>query len=174
MKLVKTIFFVFIFIMVTGYGLDVYDSVGIIRYVRADFEVVNQTPPTDKELIKLYAEKYGSDPEMLLDVMMHESGGDPRAVGDMGNSKSYFQYFDETWNRYVKRYNKTFGTNEKFDLYSIHDNIKLTAWVFSLGEAERNEWTTYRCLKNGGKYTFYSKLYKKKMTITCNADKYNL
>jgi soluble lytic murein transglycosylase-like protein len=173
MKLVKNIFFVFLAIIVFGYGLEMYDSLGIIEYAKADYEVVEEQPTT-QDLIRLYAKEYGSDPEMLYDVLMHESGGNAYAVGDGGRAKSYFQYFDETWNRYVKRYNQTFGSNEKFDRYSIHDNIKLTAWVFSLSDTERNEWTTYRCLKNGGKYTFYSRIHKKKMTITCDANKYNL
>ena len=93
MKLVKNIFFVFLAIIVFGYGLEMYDSLGIIEYAKADYEVVEEQPTT-QDLIRLYAKEYGSDPEMLYDVLMHESGGNAYAVGDGGRAKSYFQYFD--------------------------------------------------------------------------------
>lgn len=139
---------------------------------KAEAEV--EPPKTDKEMIIYYANIYGSDPQMIYDVYMAESNGNCRAVGDGGRAKSCFQYFPETWERYSKKFNQTFGTNERFDIHSLHDNVKLTSWVFSLGETEKSEWTTYVCFKKGGVYKFYSRVNKKSYILTCNAEKHNL
>lgn len=170
MQLTKKIFW-FIFALLTFYVvLQILSNATKIEYVKA----YEEPQLTTKDYFILYGNKYNVDPELLYDVMMCESSGEVTSKGDGGRSRSYFQYFDETWKRYSKKYNETYGTNDTFDLWSIHDNVKLTAFAFSLGEDARREWTTYRALKNGGVYSFYSRVNKRHYTVYCDANDYSL
>jgi len=120
--------------------------------------------PTLEETILKYSTQYGSNPDVLYSVMMCESGGkwikgDFRK--DTYHSFGQFQYFTETWNRYSKQF------GEELDINSAHDQIKLTAWVYSLGESQKSEWTTYVAIKKGGTYSFWSKFHQKNFTVKC-------
>lgn len=128
-----------------------------------------EPPPelTTEAYITMYASQYGSDKEILMKVMSCESGGEMNVIGDSGRARNIFQYHTETWDRYAKRYRETFGVEDEFDINSRHDAAKLTAWVFSLGEINRREWTTYVAIKNGGVYKFHSKLLNKDFVVVC-------
>ncbi len=126
---------------------------------------------TTLEMIKYYSGKYGSDPSEVYSVGMCESGLRNNVVGDNGHSFGAFAYFKSTWDRYVKIYNERFGLSEKLDINSIHDQIKLTAFVFSLEEVNKKEWTTYVAITKGGTYSFYSSFHKKDFTISCKYNK---
>jgi len=125
---------------------------------------------TLEQYILTYTEKFGSDPDVVYSVMMCESRG-KWVQGDMRggvpHSFGQFQFFTETWNRYAKLYRETFGVSDEFDIRSAHDQIKLTSFVFSLSESNKNEWTSYRSINNGGTITLYSKFHKRYFTISC-------
>ena len=59
-----------------------------------------------------------------------------------------FAYF-KSQERYNKIYNNSTGLSEDLDITSYHDQIKLTAFVFSLGETSKREWTTYVAISKG-------------------------
>lgn len=125
-------------------------------------------------LIKRYTAKFHSSTDTVYSVMMCEGGLDGKS-GDFRDgayhSFRWFAYFTETWERYSQKYRDTFGVEDEFDINSLHDQVKLTSWIYSLEEVNKEEWTTYRAIKNGGTYTFYSKFHKKWFTIFCTLKK---
>ncbi len=135
-------------------------------------QVIEIRDLTSKDYIKTYAKEFGVDSELLYDVMMCESMG-KKVKGDGGLSLNEFQWQIPTWSMYEKMYSKEFGET-KFDIHSLHDQSKLTAYAFSKGESARNMWTAYRAIKNGGTYSFYSKQLKGHYTAKCDVNKYNL
>jgi len=135
-------------------------------------EVIDLSELSLKDYIKIYSKEFGVDSELLYDVMMCESGG-KKVKGDGGRSHNEFQWQVPTWNMYVKKYSQEYGET-KFDIHSMHDQIKLTSYAFSKGEQAKEMWSAYRAIKNGGKYSFYSKQLKGHYTAVCNIDKHNL
>lgn len=121
------------------------------------------------EYIKIYAKKFNVDANELYSVGKCESGLSTKyLVGDNGHSFGMFAYFKSTWERYNKIYNNSTGLSEDLDITSYHDQIKLTAFVFSLGETSKREWTTYVAISKGGTYSFYSSFHKKDFTVKCS------
>lgn len=129
---------------------------------------------TIKDYIKTYSTQFGSNADDIYSVMMCESEG-LWLKGDYKDGSYHtfgqWQYFKETWDRYSKLYRETYGAEDQFDIKSAHDQAKLTSFVFSLSESSKREWTTYRALKNGGIYKFYSKFHKKWFTVECYPQK---
>ena len=121
--------------------------------------------PLDKQPIEVivthFANENGVDPTLMLNVMKYESGGKQSTVSDKGMSRGIFQYQKETF----ARHSKEFG--EKLDYNSPYDQAKLASWAIANGKG--NEWTVYRCLNNGGSYSFYSRQLKKHFTVSCKA-----
>lgn len=114
---------------------------------------------TYEQQITYYAELYGFDPVIGLKVAKCESGLSNSAIGDGKRANGIFQYHKGSFDRHAK----LFG--EQLDYTSAHDQIKLAMWAMANGHA--NEWTAYRAIKNGGTYTFYSKLLGKHYTAVC-------
>jgi len=127
-----------------------------------------------KEAIVEYAMQFGSDPQEIYSTEMCETKGVWKK-GDYHNGKYHafgnWQYWTDTCNRYERIYQQTYNVTDEFDITSDHDQVKLTAFVFSLGEKAKREWTTYVALKNGGTYTFYSKKLQNTFTIVCKPSK---
>lgn len=69
------------------------------------------------------------------------------------------QYHKQSFENHAKLY------GEELDYYSTYDQIKLGTWAIANGRG--NEWTAYRAIKNGGTYSFYSKLLNKHFTAKC-------
>jgi len=117
-----------------------------------------------ESIVGIYADMYGVDPNIGIAVMKCESKAKQSTIGDNGNAKGIFQYWDDTWNRHYKEFYKLTGI--ELDKNSPADNARLAMWAFSTGKA--SEWSTYRSLKNGGVYSFYSKQLKKHFTVKCS------
>lgn len=132
--------------------------------------VTQKAEPTLVDSINTYAEAFGSDPNLVYSVGLCESHLSKKK-GDSGRANGEWQYHKETWNRYASLYRKTYNVPDQFNIESSHDQAKLTAFVFSLGESSKREWTTYRAIKNGGTYTFYSKLLNQWFTVKCDLKK---
>lgn len=131
-------------------------------------------PPSFESYIRTYTTQFGSDTDIVYSVGMCESkgkwiGGDFR--DGVSHSFGQYQYFQGTWDRYAKKYRETFGVDDQFDIKSMHDQVKLTAWVFSLDEVNKQEWTTYVAISRGGVYKFYSKFHKKWFNVECHLQK---
>jgi len=116
-----------------------------------------------ESIVGIYADMYGVDPNIGMAVLKCESKGKQSTVGDNGNAKGVFQYWDDTWKRHYREFYKLTGIELSKD--SPADNARLAMWAFSTGKA--NEWTTYRAIKNGGTYSFYSRQLKKHFTVKC-------
>jgi len=117
-----------------------------------------------ESIVGIYADMYGVDPAIGIAVLKCESRGKHSTEGDNGNAKGIFQYWDDTWNRHYREFYKLTGIELSKD--SPADNARLAMWAFSTGKA--NEWTTYRAIKNGGTYSFYSRQLKKHFTVKCS------
>lgn len=108
---------------------------------RTEAEPEQIKEPTPKELISLYALKYGAVETQLLKVAKCESGFNPNAFhkNDGGNGKhsvGIFQFQESTFLTWEKK------LGEDLDYYSYHDQIKLASFMFSKGQ--QKQWTCYR------------------------------
>lgn len=116
-----------------------------------------------EEVIEYYHEKYGGDLEMNKAIARCESGFNEKVIGDSGRAKSIYQYHKETFYRHAK----LLGL-EGIKWESYHDQAQLFAKTAVDRPDLLSEWTTYRAIKNGGVYTFYSRLLKKTFTVRCD------
>ncbi len=140
--------------------------------IKADILPVTIEPPkplTVQETIVKYAVQYAAPEKELLSVAKCESGFDPNRKGDYKNgvylALGEFQIHEDTFWGWEKEF--FLETSEHLDYQSSHDRIKLTAWIWVNRPQYRRAWTTYRALKNGGVYSFYSRQLEKYFTVTC-------
>lgn len=123
--------------------------------------------PTDdvRSMIECYSEIYGANKAVLLKMAECESGFDGNKKGDYLNgvylAQGLYQYHQETWKRHTGYMGETLNKN------SPQDQAKLVAWISVNGPSALNEWTSYVAIKNGGTYSFYSKLLKRSYTVVC-------
>lgn len=113
------------------------------------------------QLIAYFSDKYGANYNDLYSTGKCESGLNPSVIGDNNLAHGVFQIHEETFNRWSSE------MKEDLDYNSAYDQIKISAWAFAKGEKYRRSWTMYRALKNGGVYSFHSKLLKKDFTVHC-------
>lgn len=114
-----------------------------------------------KEQVWFYSTIYGANPVIVDKVIQCESGYNNSAIGDGKNAQGIGQFWEETFNRMSKK------LGEKLDYNSSHDQIKLLSFAMA-NPTLAKEWTSYRAIINGGSYTFYSKYFKKTITVYCN------
>lgn len=91
---------------------------------------------TPTEYADKYTLQYGVDPVIFKKVMKCESSNNPKAVGDGGRAKNVLQFHRPTFDGYAKK------LGEELDYNSYHDQIKLGAYMFSIGE--QKHWTCYK------------------------------
>lgn len=91
--------------------------------------------PQPKAVIEKYAELYGADPVLLEKVMVCESNGNQNAIGDGGKARNVLQFHEPTFNYFEKQLGEDLNYN------SMHDQIKLSAYMFSKGK--QSHWTCY-------------------------------
>lgn len=111
------------------------------------------------EQINYFADKYGVDSSLMKKIVQCESHGNVEALGDGKRAYGILQYHLASFQRHEEL------LGEDLDYYSSLDQLKLGTWAISQGYGR--EWTSYRAIKNGGTYSFYSKLLKKSFTVTC-------
>lgn len=124
--------------------------------------IETQKVPTDvKGMIVYYSEQYGASLPLLDKMADCESDFNPLAKGDGGKAHNVYQY------HYARFIEDAKLMGETLDYNSAHDNIKLAVWI-SVHYPERMQaWTSYRAIKNGGVYSFYSRTLKKHYTVYC-------
>lgn len=115
---------------------------------------------TTKELVTKYAQVYNVNSKVMLAMMRCESSGNQSAIGDGGRAKGIYQYHTGTWERIEDKLGKD------MDINSEHDQVHMTAYALSQGMG--SQWTSYVAIKNGGTYSFYSKLMKQHYTVKCS------
>lgn len=124
---------------------------------------IEETPVSElsiDEQIDHYAALYGVEGSLIKKIVQCESNYKTTAIGDGGRARGLFQYHQGSF----ERHEKLFG--EDLDYYSSHDQIKLGTWAIAQGYGR--EWSSFRAIKNGGTYSFYSKLLKKHYTVKCS------
>lgn len=129
------------------------------KVIADPLEIVKPKYLSIEQQVVYFSALYGVNPNLMLSVMNCESEGNQNAKGDGGRSFGIFQFQKETWSRISK------DMGEVLDINSTHDQAKLASWAFA-NDYER-EWTSYRAIKNGGSYSFYSKQLKKNFHIHC-------
>lgn len=122
-----------------------------------------QNEPTWREHLKELSDRFGADYYLVERTIWNESNGIHEAVGDNGLSRGIAQIQEPTWEWLEGKYNKEY--DEDLEYTSEYDQLKLTTW--SIANGYGNNWTAYRCIKNGGTYSFYSKQLGKYFNITC-------
>lgn len=125
----------------------------------APTRTLNQYSP--KELADHYASISQGESRYTSAVIACESRYEVAIKGDGGRALGVGQFHKPTF----ERLSKLMG--EELDYYSYYDQTKLLAW--SLDNGYGSNWTTYRAIKNGGTYSFYSKLLGKNYTSVCRA-----
>jgi len=116
---------------------------------------------TPKELAEHYASISQGESRYTSAVIACESQYNPTAKGDGNRALGVAQFHKATF----ERLSKLMG--EELDYYSYYDQTKLLAWGLENGYG--NNWSAYRAIKNGGTYSFYSKLLGKHYTSVCRA-----
>ncbi len=101
--------------------------------VRSEEIVLQNLSPI--EYADKYALQYKIDGNLLKKVMWCESSNNPKAIGDHGLANNVMQFHKPTFDSY----SKSLGESLNYDSYQ--DQIKLAAYMFSIGE-EKN-WTCY-------------------------------
>ena len=132
----------------------------ILSFLLHKFCVYRETYVKAEDNITHFSELYGSNEDIVRAVIRCESHGLHSAKGDGGNANGIAQFWEGTFNRMSNK------LGEKLDYNSEYDQVKLLSFAMSKPELAR-EWTSYRAIMNGGKYTFYSKVDKKIHTVYC-------
>lgn len=124
-------------------------------------EPIEISPNSSYEvLVENFTILYGGDVLLNKAIIECESQWNETALGDSGRSYGLFQFQKASF----ERMSKAFG--EELNYYSSYDQLKLGVWAVNNGYA--NEWTSYRAIMNGGKYSFYSKQLKQHFTVYCS------
>lgn len=111
-------------------------SIGVLALFLLPFPVLGSATPDPKYYIALFAQKYGLNEQMMLDVAKCESGLNQLARGDSGVAVGIYQFHRGTWDMFSKE------LGEKLDIDSVHDQAKLASWSFAHGK-ERH-WSCWK------------------------------
>lgn len=128
--------------------------------VSEELKITELTLPNQ---VEVFSELYGVDSTIVNRVIQCESNGNHKAVGDGGRSRGIAQFQKPTFNNLAKLYSKEY--NEALNYDSEFDQVKLLTW--SIANGHGSNWTAYRALMNGGKYSFYSRQLGKHFTVYC-------
>ena len=112
----------------------------LFRYAE---DVAYSTTTADR-LIRYYAQLRGVDEQTLVDTLFCESEFLPEAFNKTdpyGGAYGPAQFLKPTFDRYSKE------VGEGLQYKNSIDQIKVAAYMFSIGEAD--QWTCYRNLKTG-------------------------
>ena len=131
------------------------------KVIAEPIEIINPLNLTTKDQVVYFSKLYGGDSKIALRVMECESGGDHSTSSDGGRSNGVMQFQKETFTRMSK------AMGLKLNYSSRYDQIKLATWALTQPKFA-SEWTTYRAIKNGGTYSFYSRQMKRHYTIKCS------
>lgn len=133
------------------------------RGLSEELQILDLPNTTIKTQIDFFSNLYNTDAVIVEKVIKCESSENHSAVGDGGRSKGIAQFQEPTWKNLEQKYNEEYG--EDLNYHSSFDQIKLVTW--SIAHGYGNNWTAYRAIKNGGKYSFYSFQLQKHFTIVC-------
>jgi hypothetical protein len=128
--------------------------------VSEELKIVDMPLPSQ---VEVFSKLYGVDSTVVNKVIQCESNGNHKAVGDGGLSRGIAQFQKPTFNNLAKLYSKEY--NESLNYDSEFDQVKLLTW--SIANGHGRNWTAYRALMNGGKYSFYSNQLKQHFTVYC-------
>lgn len=120
--------------------------------------------PTVAQLVAAIAPAFGQDPQLIGRIIQCESGG-VVAIHDGGRGVGVTGIQSATFALWLPLYLKDAGAT--LDYGSTADQIRMMSWAFSKGEGYRRQWTTYVALRNGGEYSFFSRILGRQVTAKC-------
>ena len=82
-------------------------------------------------------------------------------IGDKGLAHGLYQYLKGTWLKAEKL------IGEDLNIDSIYDQAKMTAFLWVNYPEWKTQWTTYVAYKNGGTYSFHSRVLDGDYTVVC-------
>jgi hypothetical protein len=126
--------------------------------------IIKVSDPTVEEMIYKIAPVFKQNPEIISKISFCESHHIV-VSHDGGLGINITGIHDTTFYGWLPKYEKEMG--ETLNIESTYDQVKMMSWAFSKGESYRTQWTTYVAYKNGGEYSFYSKLLKANFTVHC-------
>lgn len=141
--------------------LLVSSLLGLIPQSTTSLELKIQEQSIQQQ-IEYFSDVNNVDSKLISKIVECESSFNTDSKGDGDRAFGLFQYHKASFERHTKLY------GEELDYYSSYDQIKLGTWAIANGMGR--EWTAYRAIKNGGTYSFYSKLLKKHYTVVCKLD----
>src|SRR3990167_512271 len=146
-----------------------FAKITIVLFLVCSLFLLNPQSTTSAELtiqeqstqnqVEFFSQLNGVDPKLISKVIECESQWKENAVGDGNRAYGLFQYHKASFKNHAKLY------GEELDYYSSFDQIKLGTWAIANGMGR--EWTSFRAIKNGGTYSFYSKLLQKNFVAKC-------
>jgi hypothetical protein len=113
------------------------------------------------DYIYKWADFYKVDKVELKKIASCESNLGKIKTGDKGLAHGLYQYHTGTWLKAEKL------IGEDLDINNIHDQAKMTAFLWAKYPSWKTQWTTYVAYKNGGTYSFYSRVLKGYYTVVC-------
>lgn len=144
-------------------------SLVVVSLITLTSTVQAQSPTkitlTVQEIIEKTSLQFNQDPKLISKISYCESGHKVRSH-DGGRGINMTGIHDTTFMDWLPEYEK--DTGETLVLDSTYDSFKMMSWAFSKSEKHRRAWTTYVAYKNGGTYTFYSRLLKGTYTVKCS------
>lgn len=130
--------------------------------------VSNESILTASEYISMYSEIFNTDAVELTKIAQCESHLGKYKTGDKGLATGLFMYHSGTWTRAVNLYrSETKDYTTVFDKTSIKDQAFITSYIWANHPEWKKQWSTYVAYKNGGTYSFYSRVLQGYYTVTC-------
>jgi hypothetical protein len=128
--------------------------------------IIEPVVTTDEVLIPIdyinkWADFYKTDKVELGKIASCESNMGVIKTGDKGLAHGLYQYHTGTWLKAEKL------IKEDLDINDIEDQAKMTAFLWAKYPSWKTQWTTYVAYKNGGTYSFYSRVLEGHYTVVC-------
>ncbi|MEK7192553.1 MAG: transglycosylase SLT domain-containing protein [Patescibacteria group bacterium] len=97
--------------------------------------VICESKACVKDLIEMYAKRYGTNVKLATDIARCESEFRTDVYGDSGKAYGVFQFHKPTFDEFAKKF------GDELDYKNTEDNIKLAVWALAHGKA--NHWSCY-------------------------------
>lgn len=118
-------------------------------------EIVSPTEMTIEGQINYYSELYDVDSGIISKVIQCESKFNPNAHNPNG---------ENSWGLVQINLNSHPEITQE---QALDTNFSINYLVNNISLGNGRMWTSYRAIKNGGTYTFFSSTLKKQITVYC-------
>jgi soluble lytic murein transglycosylase-like protein len=138
--IIVVIIFLIFFFLVPKIGVSNADKVSVRHTDSSESVLIANLPlpkPTPRQLVVVYANKYGVDVQTALEVIACESEFNPAAQNPKSSAGGMMQFIDGTWNS-VNRIRGTGWTLA--DKYDVDKNLDNGMWL-----VQNEGWHHWEC-----------------------------